>query len=68
MDIEEILDEVRDTKYVCEYCQGVNVMQRGWFDPNTGEIFSNGQNDRRSEGWCNDCQKNVFIIENCASE
>jgi hypothetical protein len=37
----------------CEHCEGTNVFEEAYINPNTGDSFAPGT----GEGWCTDCEK-----------
>jgi hypothetical protein len=38
----------------CDRCEGTNVFEEAYINPNTGDSFASGTD----EGWCIDCEDN----------
>ena len=51
--MEEKMKNLNGIKIVCGVCGSDNIMERSWFNPNTGENFGWDESD---ECYCNSCK------------
>jgi len=49
-------------KYVCSDCGGSNVHVKVWIDANTEEVVCDLSVDDKEGGWCEDCNKHVYVV------
>jgi len=46
-------------KIVCSECNGSNIEQKAWIDPNTDSILDSCSDNEEEDNWCRDCAGHV---------
>jgi hypothetical protein len=58
-----VLPTEESEKNVCHNCGGQNVQIQVWLNANTNKVICDCSVDNRDGGWCEDCQKHVYVIQ-----
>lgn len=54
-------DTQTKTIYQCTHCNSDNVQVKAWVRPNQGNEYVDEVNEGDELGWCDDCQKSVYV-------
>jgi len=47
----------------CKICNGINIEQKAWIDPNDETIMNVCSDDDITDNWCRDCNNHTEFID-----
>lgn len=47
----------------CAECNGTNIEQKSWVDPNSDTILDSCSDGEVEDNWCRDCNNSVEFID-----